>query len=163
MNPRRLKKILSIWQALLDLLVVSATLGLFMYWRKQQQQPRTQRGMEIPVTVAPFYPPEVHEPVVNEPEVEAPGSVVAPTTAADDLQRIEGIGPKIERVLNAAGVTTFQQLAERDVEEIRQILAAAEVRANTSTWAEQAQLASSGKWEQLFQLQSKIKGGRRID
>ena len=119
--------------------------------------------MEMRVAVEPHRSPQAIEQVEIEPEVNTPGSDPSPTTAPDDLRRIVGIGLKISSLLNSAGITTFQQIAERDAEEIRQILAAAEVRANTTTWQEQAKLAASGEWEQLSQLQSKIKSGRGLD
>jgi predicted flap endonuclease-1-like 5' DNA nuclease len=163
MRIRKLRSRYLMWKRLSGMLTAFALLGLFVYLRKRQQQPRPQRAMEIPVEVETDHTAHVQEQTAAaEPEAKTPAS--APTTAPepDDLQRIEGVGPKISRVLNAAGITTFQQIAERDAEEIRQILAAAEVRANTSTWPEQAQLAASGDWERLAQLQSKIKSGRRI-
>jgi predicted flap endonuclease-1-like 5' DNA nuclease len=163
MRIRKLRRGYSMWKRLSNMLTAFAILGLFVYLRRRQQQARPRRGMEIPVKVEPFYSPQARDQVDVEPEVKAPGSDPSPSIEPDDLQRIEGIGPKISSLLHSAGITTFQQIAERDMEEIRQILTAAEVRANTSTWREQAQLAASGAWEQLFQLQSKIKSGRRID
>jgi predicted flap endonuclease-1-like 5' DNA nuclease len=82
----------------------------------------------------------------------------------DDLKRIEGIGPKIAKLLNEAGITTFAQLAQTDVETLRQILAKAGRRfalASPETWPEQAALAAQGDWEALAQLQDSLKGGRR--
>lgn len=38
----------------------------------------------------------------------------APVSAADDLKRISGIGPKLANVLTSHGVVTFAQLAEMD-------------------------------------------------
>jgi predicted flap endonuclease-1-like 5' DNA nuclease len=163
MRIRKSRRSHSMWKRLSSMLTAFAILGLFVYLRRRPQQPRPQRSMEIPVAVKPHDPQPAHEQIELEPEVNAPASAPSATTEPDDLQRIEGIGPKISSVLNSAGITTFQQIAERDAEEIRQILAAAEVRANTTTWQEQAKLAASGEWEQLSQLQSKIKSGRRID
>jgi large subunit ribosomal protein L27 len=41
---------------------------------------------------------------------------------ADDLKIIEGIGPKLEEVFNAAGINTFQEMASSSVEKLNQIL-----------------------------------------
>ncbi len=82
----------------------------------------------------------------------------------DDLKRIEGIGPKIAELLNAAGITTFAQLAQTDVETLRQILVKAGRRfalASPETWPEQAALAAKGDWDALKRLQDSLKGGRR--
>ncbi|HOT92095.1 MAG TPA: helix-hairpin-helix domain-containing protein [Anaerolineae bacterium] len=81
----------------------------------------------------------------------------------NNLQRIEGIGPKIAEILNAHGIYTFADLAQTDVARLREILEAAGPRyrlADPETWPEQAQLAANGDWERLFELQSRLKGGR---
>lgn len=94
-------------------------------------------------------------------ETTAPPAEAAPATS-DDLKRIEGIGPKIEGVLNAAGITTFAQLAATDIARLREILQAAGVRIGyPDTWPEQAALAAAGKWDELKALQDQLQGGRR--
>jgi large subunit ribosomal protein L21 len=40
----------------------------------------------------------------------------------DDLKAIKGIGPAIEKKLNAAGIDTFEALARLTVEELENIL-----------------------------------------
>ena len=61
---------------------------------------------------------------------------------ADDLRRIEGIGPKMAAALQAAGITGFRQLAEASEEELRAALRAAGVRMTKSlpTWPQQAKI-----------------------
>ncbi len=82
--------------------------------------------------------------------------------AIDDLEIIEGIGPKIAQVLREAGITTFARLAETPPETLRELLKTAKVRlASPETWAEQARLAAQGKWEELHTFQSQLKGGRQ--
>ena len=54
------------------------------------------------------------------PEKEAPKAKPA-AAEADDLKKITGIGPAIEKKLNALGITTFAQIADfkkADIEEI---------------------------------------------
>ncbi len=81
--------------------------------------------------------------------------------AADDLTRVEGIGPKVAATLTAAGITTFKQLSKLKVEVIREILRKAGNRiSNPATWPEQARLAAAGKWDELAKLQGELKGGR---
>jgi predicted flap endonuclease-1-like 5' DNA nuclease len=84
---------------------------------------------------------------------------------ADDLKRVEGIGPKIASVLEDAGIRTFSGLAETNVERIRAILEEEDPRlrrlADPSTWPEQAALAAAGDWDVLASLQAELKGGRR--
>ena len=87
----------------------------------------------------------------------------ATTLVADDLTRIEGIGPKISGLLQGAGISTFEELAGTAVDRLEQILADANLAglANPSTWPEQAGLAARGDWQRLEALQDELKGGRR--
>jgi len=84
---------------------------------------------------------------------------------ADDLKRIEGIGPKIAGVLQAAGIHTFAQLAATSAEGIAQILKEADPKllnlADPTTWPQQAKLAAAGKWEDLKEWQAQLKGGKQ--
>jgi oligopeptide transport system ATP-binding protein len=85
---------------------------------------------------------------------------------ADDLEIIEGIGPKIAQVLQAAGIVTFGQLATAKVGHIQQILGEADPKllnlADPTTWPRQAQMAVEGKWDELQTLQDELKGGRQL-
>ena len=85
----------------------------------------------------------------------------APAKAkADDLKKIEGIGPKIAETLKAAGVDTFAKLAKTDAAKISEIIA--EVRGNhvTDTWPKQAEMAAEGKWDELKKWQDELDGGK---
>lgn len=42
--------------------------------------------------------------------------------AKDDLKVIDGVGPKIESLINEAGITTFERLAAADVKELKALL-----------------------------------------
>lgn len=81
----------------------------------------------------------------------------------DDLVIIEGIGPKISRILQENGIRTFVELAAADINQIEEILSKAGLSNITdpATWAEQAQLAADGKWDELKTLQNTLKRGRR--
>jgi hypothetical protein len=84
-------------------------------------------------------------------------------TPADDLEIIEGIGPKIAALLKASGISTFKQLAVTDVDKLKNILNEANLRiADPTSWPEQAQLAAAGKMNELKVLQDTLKGGRRV-
>jgi predicted flap endonuclease-1-like 5' DNA nuclease len=84
------------------------------------------------------------EPVAG-PAVEVPAPRVA-ANAPDDLKRIEGIGPKMASALNAAGISTFKDLAEADESTLRAAVAAAGMRLAPSlvTWPTQARLLADG-------------------
>src|SRR5688572_3530812 len=80
--------------------------------------------------------------------------------APDDLVSLEGIGPKVARILNDAGITTFAALADAKAEEIQKILSASGLQMmNPEGWIEQARLAASGDQAGLQKLQSELKGG----
>lgn len=95
-------------------------------------------------------------------------SVQAPDTssysalfATDNLQIVEGIGPKVETVLENAGIQTWGDLAAKSPDELRAILAAAGLSMmNPDTWPQQAQLAHEGKWDELIEYQRFLGGGR---
>lgn len=81
---------------------------------------------------------------------------------ANDLTIIEGIGPKINALFIDNGVTTFADLANQTVPQMRAILDKGGARfriANPSTWAKQAKLASENQWSALKKLQDGLSGG----
>ena len=84
----------------------------------------------------------------------------------DDLKLVEGIGPKIEGLLNEAGIHTWSDLANADLAKIQAILEEAGPRYrmhDPATWAKQAGLAAQGKWEELETYQSQLQGGKEPD
>jgi len=82
---------------------------------------------------------------------------------ADDLVRIEGIGPKAAAVLNAAGITTFAALAASKPEAIQEILHTAGLTMmKPEGWIDQAKLAARGDWKRFEKLQAELKGGRKV-
>jgi predicted flap endonuclease-1-like 5' DNA nuclease len=104
------------------------------------------------------------------PKKAAPAKKAAPKKAApakkkaDDLKRIEGIGPKIAGLLNDANIHTFAQLGKASPKKLADVLQAAGARfrlAKPDTWQEQAKLAAAGKDAELKKLQDSLKGGRR--
>jgi large subunit ribosomal protein L21 len=82
---------------------------------------------------------------------------------ADDLVKIEGIGPKVSKTLIAGGISTFEALANAQVEDIQKILTDAGLRMmDASTWPQQARLAADGDWDGLKKLQDELSGGRKV-
>lgn len=80
----------------------------------------------------------------------------------DDLKLVEGIGPKIEILLNIAGIHTFAQLSSTSVDQLRKILEDAGSRYSVhkpDTWPDQAALAREGRWEELAKWQQEMDGG----
>ncbi|MBC2773600.1 5' DNA nuclease [Rhizobium sp. AQ_MP] len=85
-----------------------------------------------------------------EPKVEVAAPAPKPKKAsgkADDLKRIDGIGPKVEQVLKGRGITRFQDLAE--MEETALIALDTELgldgRVLRDDWAGQARRLAGGK------------------
>ena len=124
--------------------------------------------------------------IIEEPVYEPRASVVEPVHEAEEpvgisfsseankisldtglekqnLEIIEGIGPKIKEVLNSARILTFRDLANTPIYKIKDILDAAGPHYSAhdpSTWVEQALLADSGEWEKLDKLKEFLVGGR---
>jgi large subunit ribosomal protein L21 len=97
-------------------------------------------------------------------ETKAPAKKAAPKKAAkaDDLKKIEGVGPKAAEAMVAAGMDTFAKVAKAKPEAIATILSDASsnlAHLVTDTWPKQAQLAADGKWDELKELQDKLDGG----
>ncbi len=114
-------------------------------------------------------PPPVKEPEHEQaptppagPGPEAP-HLASPPIQPDDLIIIEGIGPKINQLLQAAGITTFVQLADASVDHLRAILQPAGLGFHDpTTWPEQARLAAEGKLAELKAYQDRLRGGRSV-
>ena len=158
-----------------------------------EELPPEPPPIDVPEMIPPSVSePELVPPQMGEPEIEswpveeAPsfvttGDDIAPLPvdliveepaaraplpgAADDLKLIEGIGPRIARVLQAAGIHTFAHLAATDVDRLEAILREADPRllrlADPRTWPDQAALAAGGEWDALTALQATLRGGRQ--
>jgi hypothetical protein len=83
--------------------------------------------------------------------------------AADDLTKLEGIGPKVAKVLTEAGYATFEKLSHAEATTIQKVLDAAGMQMmNPEGWIDQAKLAAKSDWARLEKLQSELKGGRKV-
>ena len=83
---------------------------------------------------------------------------------SDDLKVIEGIGPKIESLLKAAGIENWHDLAEATVTNLKGVLeqAGSRYRLNDpSTWPEQARLLSGSEWDKFKIYTDYLIGGRK--
>ncbi len=112
----------------------------------------------------------------HAPAADGTKAVVAPVPAdlvetapteplkPDDLTVLEGIGPKVNQVLQEAGIRTFAQLAIAPVSELEAILAPAGLQfIDPSSWSDQAKLAAEGKFDELKTLTDRLKGGRKVN
>ncbi len=105
-----------------------------------------------------------------EQAVEAPAPEAEPVKAApkavssgDDLKRIEGIGPKMNDALIAAGIDTFEKLAGSSEDQIKAALEAAGARFAPSlgSWAEQAGFLAKGDEAGFKALSDSLTSGRK--
>src|SRR5215216_3200459 len=95
---------------------------------KALEAPRSLETLSVQQT-EPALPQPVRRPKPVQPEeptrTPAPVSRSKPTRQAnqkDDLKLIKGIGPQIEKKLNNAGVTTFEQMSRLTAAELQMIL-----------------------------------------
>lgn len=81
----------------------------------------------------------------------------------DNLQIIEGVGPKVEQLLKDAGIANWSELAAQTPESLSGLLenaGAAYRMMNPATWPQQAGLAAEGRWDELTELQKFLDTGR---
>lgn len=83
----------------------------------------------------------------------------------NDLKIIEGIGPKIEELYNKDGIHTWKALSETSLDRLKLVLSNAGERYlihDPRTWPKQARMAYEGRWQELKEWQSKLKGGKEV-
>lgn len=128
-------------------------LALLIWWWLKN---RPKEKLEYEIEPKPLVLPDDESPLGVAPEPQFPEE-------PDNLQLIEGLGPRSAEVLEQAGIIAFSQIAAMKPEEIHDVLKAAGLRiAFPETWPEQAALAAAGKLEALKKLQSNLQGGRRF-
>lgn len=117
---------------------------MFQKKRKNRSYVSVEPIVDVDVAVA-----EVPAPVEEKPKAKAEpakaekvaAEVEPKVTEADDLKKLEGVGPKLAEVLNAAGINTYAELAASSVEKLNEILAEAGSRyasKDPAPWIEQA-------------------------
>lgn len=79
---------------------------------------------------------------------------------ADDLSKIEGIGPVIATTLVNGGIATYAQLAAANVDDIQTMIEGVRGSHDAGTWPQQAALAAAGDWDELQTLQDELDGGK---
>jgi len=134
------------------------------------RQPVAQITFETPAAITPEEPPVVVVPPAKGRKrpasagTEAPPAPLAALDERDDLTVVEGIGPKIQMLLNQYGIHTYHQLASTDVDRIKEILSSAGPQLamhDPGTWPSQANLAANDQWEALKSIQGFLKGGKK--
>jgi len=106
------------------------------------------------------------EPEGDLPPVSNTGNVtyiMGKKIVQDDLTIVEGIGPKIQELLQNHGIKTWLSLSESKIDSLKEILDAAGERYrihDPGTWPKQAGLAHQGKWDDLKEYQDFLDGGK---
>jgi predicted flap endonuclease-1-like 5' DNA nuclease len=121
-----------------------------------EQKPR--RAKAETAAAAPKTKAKKKPQAARKPKAEKPPEVVKP----DDLKVIEGIGPKMEKALNAAGIMTFARLAATSEDELRTAIEAQGLRFAPSipTWAKQARLLADGDQAGFEAYKDRLIAGR---
>jgi len=81
----------------------------------------------------------------------------------EDFTKVEGVGKKIEALLNKNKIYSYKQLSKSTITNLKAILESAGNKYsmhNPGTWPKQAKLAAEAKWEDLELLQKHLKGGK---
>lgn len=136
----------------------------------EKSAPKKAAKAEAAVVEAPAVEVAVEAAVIEVPAVEAAVETPKAAKAAkapklNDLKIVEGVGPKIEQLLNEGGINTWDELAAAEVDRLKEILDAAGSRYqihDPSTWPAQAKFAAEGKWEELKEYQDMLIGGRDV-
>jgi predicted flap endonuclease-1-like 5' DNA nuclease len=105
--------------------------------------------------LAASLPPQIHA---------NPRSAFITASGEDDLEAIEGVGPKIASLLRQAGIETFAQRAGTPVLRLQTILGEAGphfAMAKPDTWPEQAELLVRHEFDQFEALKRSLMGGVR--
>ena len=121
---------------------------------------RAEKQVKVKAEVAPA---AAVEAVAAKPAAKAPKDAKATGSISDDLKRIEGIGPKINDALVAAGIDTFQKLADSSEDTLKATLEGAGLRFAPSlgTWAEQSALLAKGDEAGFKALTDALTSGRK--
>jgi len=84
-------------------------------------------------------------------------TVRLPEIEGDNLQRIHGIGPEYDHRLRNADITTYEELAVTDPDDLAKIIKAPAWRAVPfDAWLAQARLAADGDMDGLHELQDHL-------
>ncbi len=131
--------------------------------RIRELELQLESRMERPVAMVASTP-SVSSKLSDEGAIKRGSANMYAALKSDNLQVIEGIGPKMEEVLHAAGINTWADLAHRSPEQLRKILDDAGGGKyqiiDPGTWPGQAQIANRGAWEELIRVQKTLDTGK---
>ena len=114
-------------------LILAVIFGFFLGWYFRGV------GIRMKETSSEDIPSK--KPVEKEVKVASPVEAERKVDHKDDLKRIKGIGPFLEKKLNELGIQTFKQIAQWDIDDISKISDQLEhfpKRVERDNWIEQA-------------------------
>ncbi|MDQ1287542.1 MAG: hypothetical protein QG622_1107 [Actinomycetota bacterium] len=130
---------------------------------------RDKAAHELPAAAdAPTTTPGTTAPGTTTPDPAAGDGGDAPDSAEpveeDDLERVEGIGPRIGAALRNAGIRTYQDLADADTARLQSALEQSGLRFAPSlpTWSKQARFLADGDEAGFQALTRQLVGGRDV-
>ncbi|MCI5051396.1 MAG: hypothetical protein MRY57_03735 [Candidatus Pacebacteria bacterium] len=110
----------------------------------------------------PRQPQVIHKVQKNEQARQMRKEILS---TKDDLQVVEGIGPKIEEILNNQGIYTWRELAATPASNISHMLERAGKQFtlhDPETWPQQANMADQGNWDELKKWQDELYKGIQL-
>ncbi|BCY07193.1 DUF4332 domain-containing protein [Actinoplanes sp. L3-i22] len=133
--------------------------------QKKLESTETVTVSEVPETVPEANrdnPEKASKPKPRPRKSAAPATEQPMEIQNDELERIEGIGPKMADALRAAGIRTFAQLAEAGDDTKRRAIRAAGMTFAPSivTWSRQARLLADGEEAAFAELTARLIAGR---
>ncbi|MGJ8737448.1 hypothetical protein D9V96_008615 [Zobellia laminariae] len=116
----------------------------------------TAAAVAAPMAMAP-------EPVAIPFDAAAAKLAIGKTVKENDLKVVEGIGPKIEGLFQAAGVKTWKALSETSVARCQEVLKGGGDRYkihDPASWPMQSKMCYEGKWAELAKWQDEHDHGK---
>lgn len=97
---------------------------------------RPQEEYSPSIPAEPSSQEDSTEPSISESEIHEPDTTVTDETPSDPVDSINGIGPSYAEKLNAAGITTVDELERADAESLAEQTGIAETR--IQNWIDQS-------------------------
>lgn len=155
------------FEGLLLGIVAAWLLGAFLIWLLCRGEPAMDSSNWQPVSAAP---PRPERAVVAAAPAEKPAvasesaaaavpaqprakpapqevAAAADPAGADDLKQIKGIGPKLEELLHAQGITRFEQIAawdDAEMDRFAELIGRMGGRIRSDDWVGQARALAAG-------------------
>ena len=101
----------------------------------------------------------------NKKDLYGVQSSITSMLRSTNLQIIQGIGPKMEKLLNENNIKSWSDLSGKSFGEIRAILDKYGNRyivVDPTEWSKQANLASKSKWQELIELQKELGNSSKL-